>query len=134
MDASSLRKGSYAWKSIVKARDFILRGACWRVGDDKTIKFWKHRWLSENHHRKVLSPIPKNLHNSSVSELLLPSPLAWNTALIDQLFQSYDAKAITSILVSERCPLDKLVWLGSVMGQYTIKGGYQFLLEEELLN
>ena len=134
MDASSLRKGSYAWKSIVKARDFILRGACWRVGDDKTIKFWKHRWLSENHHRKVLSSIPKNLHNSSVSELLLPSPLAWNTALIDQLFQSYDAKAITSILVSERCPLDKLVWLGSVMGQYTIKGGYQFLLEEELLN
>ncbi len=69
-----------------------------------------------------------------MSELLLPSPLAWNTALIDQLFQPYDAKAITSIIVSERCPLDKLVWLGSVMGQYTVKGGYQFLLEEELLN
>ncbi len=116
LEASCMRKGSNAWQSIIGARDFILRGACWRVGDGKTIKVWKNRWLPENHHRKVLSPIPTSLRNSCASELLLPPLQGWNIAMINQLFPPCDAKAILSIPVSERRPPDKLVWPGLVMG------------------
>ena len=43
LDASSRRRGSYAWQSIMKARDIIINGACWRVGDGSKIKIWNHR-------------------------------------------------------------------------------------------
>uniref|UniRef100_A0A2N9HMC3 Pentatricopeptide repeat-containing protein n=1 Tax=Fagus sylvatica TaxID=28930 RepID=A0A2N9HMC3_FAGSY len=97
LDASCMRKGSNAWQSIIGTRDFILRGACWRVEDGKTIKVWKNSWLPENHHRKVLSPIPASLRNSCASELLLPPLQGWNIAMINQLFPPCDAKAILSI-------------------------------------
>uniref|UniRef100_A0A2N9FG05 RNase H type-1 domain-containing protein n=1 Tax=Fagus sylvatica TaxID=28930 RepID=A0A2N9FG05_FAGSY len=64
LDASSKTKGSYAWQSIIKARDFILRGLVWRVGNGSSIKIWRHRWLPEESHRQVLSPIPELLRNN----------------------------------------------------------------------
>ena len=37
--------GSYAWKSILKARQVISLGATWRVGDGKEISVFKDRWI-----------------------------------------------------------------------------------------
>lgn len=35
----------FAWKSIMKSRDVILRGMSWRVGNDQDILFWNHNWV-----------------------------------------------------------------------------------------
>ena len=40
IDAKESPSGSYAWKSILRGRDVILEGACWRVGNGKSIKIW----------------------------------------------------------------------------------------------
>ena len=32
MEATDSRLGSYAWKSILRGRDIIKRGAIWRIG------------------------------------------------------------------------------------------------------
>ena len=37
--------GLYAWKSILKGRDAILRGAKWRVGNGETIRLWEGKCL-----------------------------------------------------------------------------------------
>lgn len=42
MEVKDLALGSYAWKSILKGREVIQRGPCWRVGDGKSIKIWQH--------------------------------------------------------------------------------------------
>ena len=42
LDAKESNTSSYAWKSILKRNDVILEGACWRVGDGKSIKIWQH--------------------------------------------------------------------------------------------
>ena len=134
LEASSRRRGSYAWQSLLKARDVIIRGACWRVGNGTSIQIGNQRWLPEAHHRIVISPIPETLRTSTVSELIHPMTASWNAAFIDQLFLPYDAKAIKSISLSERGPHDKLFWPGSSNGNYTVKSGYRFLMEEELNN
>uniref|UniRef100_A0A2N9IMR2 Reverse transcriptase domain-containing protein n=1 Tax=Fagus sylvatica TaxID=28930 RepID=A0A2N9IMR2_FAGSY len=107
LEASSRRRGSYAWQSLMKARASVIRGACWRVAP---------------------------LRSSKVSELILPTTTRWNTTLIDRLFVPYDAEAIKSIPLSERGPPDKLIWPGSTNGNYTVKSGYRFLVEDELNN
>ena len=50
LEADEKIRGSYAWQSIRKAREVLLRGGVWRVGDGTRIKIWKHRWLLEDCH------------------------------------------------------------------------------------
>ena len=40
MEAADSRMGSYAWKSILRGRDIIQRGARWRVGNGENINIW----------------------------------------------------------------------------------------------
>ena len=40
LDAKETPFASYAWKSILKGREVIKKGALWRVGDEKQIRIW----------------------------------------------------------------------------------------------
>ena len=40
MEAKESHGGSYSWKSILKGRSVIERGAKWRVGNGESIKIW----------------------------------------------------------------------------------------------
>jgi ribonuclease HI len=132
LDANPRTRGSYAWQSILKARDIIIKGAVWRVGNGKSINIWNQRWLPEESHRTVISPPPAVLLNSTVSELMIPNSQQWDFHLIDQIFLPYDASAIKNIPLSSPTHKDSLFWPGSKNGQYSVKSGYRFLVEEEL--
>ena len=45
----ALKIGSYAWKSILKGRDVLLRGTRWRVGSGEKINIWQHNWFLKKH-------------------------------------------------------------------------------------
>uniref|UniRef100_A0A2N9HL96 Reverse transcriptase zinc-binding domain-containing protein n=1 Tax=Fagus sylvatica TaxID=28930 RepID=A0A2N9HL96_FAGSY len=132
LEAEPKTKGSYAWQSILKARDFTKNGTVWRVGDGKNIKIWKQRWLLEDHHRQVITPTPTILADSTVSELISPITKQWDETLIDSIFLPYDAIAIKSIPLSEGSLKDKPFWPGTTTGQYTVRSGYKFLQAENL--
>jgi hypothetical protein len=132
LEADSKTKGSYAWQSILKARDVIKNGIVWRVGNGKTIKIWRQRWLLEDHHRRVITPIPSLLADSTVSKLISPQTNHWNEPLIDSIFFPYDAMAIKSIPLSKGRPEDKPFWPGTKTGQYTVRSGYKFLQTEDM--
>ena len=40
--ATDSRSSSYAWRSILKGRDVLQRGARWRIGNGESIKIWQH--------------------------------------------------------------------------------------------
>ena len=35
----------FIWSSILAARDTLNEGLRWKVGDGKSIRFWKDKWL-----------------------------------------------------------------------------------------
>ena len=78
--------GSYAWKSILKGQDVILDGACWRVGDGRSIKIWQHRWLPIKHPPKINSPILDSMVEATVDSLIIPETRTWNHEMIDGIF------------------------------------------------
>ena len=45
LEAKESSSTSYAWKSILKGRDVILKGALWRIGDGKRVRIWGDNWL-----------------------------------------------------------------------------------------
>ena len=55
-DAVVPAKCSFAWRSIMQAREVITNGAIWHVGDGLSIKVWEHRWLPDPTHSKIMSP------------------------------------------------------------------------------
>ena len=65
LEAKDSSSGSYAWKSLLQGRDVILDGACWRVGDGKSIKIWQHHWLPRKHPTKVLSPMVESMNEAT---------------------------------------------------------------------
>uniref|UniRef100_A0A2N9G5T2 RNase H type-1 domain-containing protein n=1 Tax=Fagus sylvatica TaxID=28930 RepID=A0A2N9G5T2_FAGSY len=131
LEADEKTRGSYAWQSIRKAREVLLRGGVWRVGDGKQIKIWKHRWLLEDCHRTIITHGPPILQDCTVDQLITKPKMEWDTALIDKLFIPYDAEAIKNIPLSSRAPPDQFYWPGTANGIYTVKSGYQTLLHNE---
>ena len=45
LEAKDSSSASYAWKSILKGRDVILKGALWRIGDGKRVRILGDNWL-----------------------------------------------------------------------------------------
>ena len=56
MEATTPSSAFYAWKSIIRGREVIRRGAIWRIGDGKSVDIWGDRWLPLKHLPKILSP------------------------------------------------------------------------------
>ena len=53
MEATSPSSASYAWRSIIKGREVIQRGAVWRIGDGRSVSIWGRRWLLAKHSPKL---------------------------------------------------------------------------------
>ena len=62
--------GSYAWKSILKARKVILLGARWKIGDGSSVKIFKDSWLLGAHSSRVLSPVFVLSEEAMVDQLI----------------------------------------------------------------
>ena len=56
LDAPIHPKCSYAWRSILQVHDVINKEAIWRVGNGELIGIWRHRWLPDLTHSKIISP------------------------------------------------------------------------------
>ena len=86
--------GSHAWKSILKGRDVILEGACWWIGDGKSIKIWQHHWLPIKHPTKIISPVLELIEEATVDCLINSNTRTLNTEMVDGIFTPQEAEAI----------------------------------------
>ena len=55
MEASESCSCSYAWRSILKGRDVLLKGVRWRVGSGDSISVWNDAWLPLTDHPRIQS-------------------------------------------------------------------------------
>ena len=130
MEVVDLRMGSYAWKSIIRGRDIIQRGARWRVGNGEKINIWQQRWLPRKH-PPCLSIYPiQDFENSTVSCLIDQSTRQWRADLVDGLFNEEDVELVKSVPLSHVEAEDVLFWLYTKNGVYTCRSSYRFLKEE----
>ena len=100
MEAKDLRGGSYAWRSILKGRDVIQRGARWRVRDGKSINIWQHRWIPRKTSSLVGSYPIESMENCSVVVLIDESERRWNEEMIDGIFSQEEAAIIKKFPLS----------------------------------
>uniref|UniRef100_A0A2N9GI95 Reverse transcriptase domain-containing protein n=1 Tax=Fagus sylvatica TaxID=28930 RepID=A0A2N9GI95_FAGSY len=131
LEANPVSTSSYAWKSIMSARDLIKKGSTWRVGNGSDICIWGDRWLPSPCNQLISSPPipPSNL--SHVAHLIDHQSRTWKEELIRETFLPHDAGAIMGIPLSSHPQSDCLVWGGTRNGRYAVRSGYHLLIQEK---
>ena len=124
--------GSFAWRSILKARKVILLGAHWQIGDGSSVKNFKDSWLPGAQSGRVLSPISVLSEEATVDQLIDRDSRWWNSALVDLIFIPSEAQLIKSIPVCLSDQRDFLVWPHSRTGVYQVRSGYHLQCESQV--
>lgn len=86
LEVRGSRSNSYAWTSILKGRDVILRGSCWWIGNGKSVKIWQNHWLPRKHPPLVFSPTFSSMEDATMDILIDTLTRKWNHGLIDGIF------------------------------------------------
>ena len=123
LEAPSSNNGSYAWRSILKGRDLLLKGVRWRVGCGEDISVWNDAWLPSPTQTRVNSHVVQGFEDMKVSELINPVTHKWDQNLLHGLFTPHEAELIASIPLCLNKVEDVVVWPFTPSGCYTVKSG-----------
>ena len=127
MEATNPSSASYMWKSIIKGREVIKRGAVWRIGDGRSTTIWGEHWLSVKHSPKIVLPCTGALADAKVSALIDQKHRTWKEEVLDANLLSFEANMIKKIPLCYIDQADTLTWPFNPTGEYTVKLGYTFL-------
>lgn len=133
MEAKNLSNASCAWKSILKGREVIKRGATWRIGKRDSVHVWSDNWLPIKSRPKVISARPDGGEVILVRELIDPVCRKWRVNAIDRVFYGFEASIIKNIPLCRFIQDDVLIWPFNPDGEYSVKSGYKFLQDSHLL-
>ena len=70
MEAKNLANASYAWKSILKGRDVIKRGAAWRIGSSLSVNVWGENWLPTKHTPRIITLVVVGWEGAKVGDFI----------------------------------------------------------------
>ncbi|XP_042944508.1 uncharacterized protein LOC122278379 [Carya illinoinensis] len=121
---------SFIWRNFCAAKGLIEKGSIWRIGDGQSTKIWKDRWLPQPTSYRIQSPVNILLEDEKVARLINQETKQWDRGLITEVFGPEVAAEIQRIPLSSSGLMDKLIWLGSKDGSFTVKSAYH--LQKEL--
>ena len=129
MEATNPNNSFYAWKSIIKGREVIKRGASQRIETGATVDIWGSNWLPTRNNPRILSPVMPGLPSHKVSFLIDPVQQVWKEHILDNYFFEFKAEKIKRIPLCQSIQEDVLIWPWNPDGEYSVKSGYQFCCE-----
>jgi len=122
------RQPSYAWRSIIQARDVMERGLGWRVGNGEFIRIWRDKWLPPPNPILIHNPLQGLDRDSRVSKLIDPHTRWWNFDLIRCIFEPWEVGQICSLVLS---PLGHSDQSGRVLNMifFSVKNAYHLEMQ-----
>jgi ribonuclease HI len=85
-------------------------------------------WLRDIDGAWLQSPQVQGAHSLFVKDLMLPNVKRWDKEKIESLFPIDVVKRIIDIPLFDMIEEDKLIWIDSMHGQYSVKSGYHMLM------
>ena len=114
---------SYAWHSILKGQDLLLKGAWWRVGSGDTISVWNDAWLPSTTHPRIEAQVVPGFEDMKVSTLIDLATKKWDLNMLNGLFTTQEVELISSIPLCPNVVEDVVVWPFTPSGTYTVRSG-----------
>ncbi|MCI29441.1 hypothetical protein A2U01_0050650 [Trifolium medium] len=104
MEAKVGFQPSYAWRSLLAAKEVVKAGARWVIGDGHKVKIFHDSWIPTTKGFKLQDQVGGVDPEATVSMLIDVDTKQWNRGLIYSTFNNYVAKQILSISISVRLP------------------------------
>ena len=123
LDAEMDHNPSYVWRSLLSAREVLLAGSKWQVGNGDTIKILSHDWLP--HPPRLLGDIPEDMR---VQELIDQQMKQWDRGKVTSLFEEVTRQEILAIPLTRVEEEDKVVWKVNKSHDFSVKSTYQVVL------
>jgi ribonuclease HI len=102
-----------------------------RLVETPPANIWEDSYLHQKGNSKTWSPQPDNLGYTKVKDFMSDNFQIWNEPLIQQMFHPQEARKILQIAIVDKGQPDCLTWDGTTDGNYTVKAGYQAIMEWE---
>jgi hypothetical protein len=94
------KRPSYAWRSLMNAKQVLKPGLIWRVGDGSEIKVWGDPWLPTPSTYTVQTPHRNGVTVAHVEELIDGTLRRWKGDVIDAIFLEDEAQIIKGLPLS----------------------------------
>lgn len=130
MEAKNPSSASYHWKSIIKGREVIRRGAIWRIADGQSVQVWRDNWLPGKNMARILSPCRDKDGDVKVSTFIDSENCRWKEEILDCYLLAFEVDSIKAIPLCRTQQQDTLMWPHNPSSEYTLKSGYKFLQNE----
>lgn len=113
MEATTSRRPSWGWRSLLQGRKILEQGVRWRVGTRQNIKIWDDPWIPKPSTYRTLSP---RIQSFTYVHELLTVTKDWNLPLIRSIFKKDDQDVILGMPISKHRCEDKMIWHPSRQG------------------
>lgn len=103
----------------------MKKGLRWVLGDGESINIGVDKWLRPLDDLCVNSTTTSELaKHSRVSEFFKDNIREWDVEKVNLHFSSEDAVAIINTRIPQGCAKDRIAWVHTSNGQYTVKSAY----------
>ncbi|KAL7243729.1 hypothetical protein ACSBR1_016032 [Camellia fascicularis] len=132
MQAQKGRKASWAWASLLQGRQLLEHGVRWQVGNGKSIKFWKDKWIPRLPGFQMSNSRPPDYSISLVSDVVVPNRTEWNITKLGTVVSAEVLANIWSIPISCEDQDDVVIWHYTPKGHYEVRNGYHIAIQNSL--
>ncbi|XP_028122009.1 uncharacterized protein LOC114319198 [Camellia sinensis] len=117
LQAARGARASWAWSSLLKGRELLLKGCRWQIHNGLSVRFWDDRRIPTLTNFKVSSLQPPGSGIVTVSDAIDPVTKLWKVAVLRTLVSGLETVPFID-------KADTLVWHHTKSGTYSVKSGY----------
>jgi hypothetical protein len=93
------------------------------------VRIWGDKWIPKPSTYSIQSSCTILPKQAMVAELIEENSANWNKPLIRNIFSLEEGKIICNIPVSKYQQKDKLIWVATTTGEFTVKSAYHLKKE-----
>jgi hypothetical protein len=101
-----------------------LAGGRWKEDQD-----WGDRWVQSPSSYAIQSPISSLPAKTRVAALIDFNRKEWNSDLVREVLSEEEATKVLNIPLSPVFPIDRLIWLGTKSGLFSVRSAYHLCME-----